>query len=106
MIPFMPALRPDVFHRAHRIHGECWQLRQCPLSEVRTTLQQSPSTNFVKPWARVNYDSSAAFRFEVPGFISPLAVQGLQIGGTSAHFPKFVHHFSNHLLRTSESHGH
>src|SRR3954452_18567976 len=25
---------------------------------------------------------------------------------TSAHFPKFVHHFSNHLLRTSESHGH
>src|SRR3954452_16303004 len=24
----------------------------------------------------------------------------------SAHFPKFVHHFSNHLLRTSESHGH
>src|SRR3954469_25208701 len=28
------------------------------------------------------YDSSAAFRFEVPGFISPLAVQGLQIGGT------------------------
>src|SRR4051795_2374956 len=52
------------------------------------------------------YDSSAAFRFEVPGFISPLAVQGLQIGGTSAHFPKFVQHFSNHLLRTSESHGH
>src|SRR4051795_3287929 len=33
-------------------------------------------------WALVNYDSSAAFRFEVPGFISPLAVQGLQIGGT------------------------
>src|SRR6185437_946720 len=30
------------------------------------------------------YGSSAAFRFEVPGFISRLAVQGLQIGGTRA----------------------
>jgi hypothetical protein len=26
----------------------------CPLSEVRTPFQQSPSTNFGKPWALVN----------------------------------------------------
>src|SRR3954453_4502069 len=29
-----------------------------------------------------------------------------QKSSASAHFPKFVHHFRNHLLRTSESHGH
>jgi hypothetical protein len=52
------------------------------------------------------HDSSAAFRFEVPGSNVPLAPQELQIGGTSAHFPKFVLHLSAHLSRTSESHGH
>ena len=36
-------------------------------------------------------------------FIFPPAQSWLH---ASAHFPKFVHHFSNHLLRTSESHGH
>ena len=32
-------------------------------------------------------DSSAAFLFEAPEQNSPLVVQELQIGGTSAHFP-------------------
>src|SRR6478609_5758778 len=27
MIPFMPTLRPDIFHRSHRTGSECWQLR-------------------------------------------------------------------------------
>jgi hypothetical protein len=35
-------------------------------------------------------DSSAAFLFEVPGSNSPLVVQELQIGGTSAPIPKFA----------------
>jgi hypothetical protein len=35
-------------------------------------------------------DSSAAFLFEVPGLNSPLVVQKLQIGGTSAANLKFL----------------
>jgi hypothetical protein len=35
-------------------------------------------------------DSSAAFLFEVPGSNSPLVVQELQIGGTSAASLKFL----------------
>jgi hypothetical protein len=34
-------------------------------------------------------DSSTAYRSEVPGRNSPLAVQELQIGGTSAAYLKF-----------------
>ena len=50
--------------------------------------------------------SSAAFLFDVPGSNSPRMVQERQIGGTSAHFPKFVLHLRTHLSRTSESYGH
>src|SRR3974390_3197194 len=42
-------------------------------------------------------DSGAAFLFEVPGSNSPLVLQELQIGGTSAHFPKFVLHRGAHF---------
>jgi hypothetical protein len=44
------------------------------------------ATTFYELWKAMgtskSYDSSAAFRFEVPELISPLTVQGLQIGGT------------------------
>src|SRR6516164_5225603 len=50
-------------------------------------------TNFGKSLGTSkHFDSSAAFLFEVPGSNSPPALQELQIGGTSAHFPKFVLH--------------
>jgi hypothetical protein len=54
--------------------------------------------------------SSAAFLFEVPGSNSPLVVQELQIGGTSASLPKFVigfgtfpDHSEYHQHRLAES---
>jgi hypothetical protein len=42
-------------------------------------------------------NSSAAFLFEVPERNVPLVVQELQIGGTSAHFPKFVLRLGKHF---------
>jgi hypothetical protein len=42
-------------------------------------------------------DSSAVFLFEVPEQNSPLVVRELQIGGTSAHFPKFALQLSKHF---------
>jgi len=41
------------------------------------------------------HSTSAAFLFDIPGPNSPLVVQEHQIGGTSAHFPKFVLRLSN-----------
>src|SRR5204862_3637126 len=68
-----------------------WTTRsQCPVVEVREYSAAHSDTTFENQRALALYDSSAAFRFEIPEADSRHTVQEFQIGGTSARFSKFV----------------
>jgi hypothetical protein len=79
----------------HRKHRENKPLRGCQTGNNRTRLAPIFRSSYTisattfhelgkAMGAGKPYDSGAAPRFEVPGFMSPYAVQGLKIGGASA----------------------